>query len=111
MVPSQHCFSHIKLMNDDTERLSAMEPSLRCCRIQTSTTHINCSERTPKSSGLVYQITIFCYKTSFPFQNDLKSLDLTSYKMDLDLWDSFGRGKKHFIAEQHKTNFFGYYFG
>ena len=34
----------------------------------------------------------FCYNTNLPFLNNPKDLDL-SYKMDLDLWDCFGREK------------------
>ena len=37
-------------------------------------------------------------RQGLPFQNNLKDLDPLC-KMDLDLWDCFGRGKTHFIAE------------
>ena len=48
----------------------------------------------------------FCYNTSQPFLNSSKDLD-TSYKMDLDLWDCFGRKnsilqpKKYGKANEH----------
>ena len=44
------------------------------------------------------------YKTVFfPFQNNPKYLD-PSYKMDLDIWDCFGKGKTDHKAELHKIN-------
>ena len=39
----------------------------------------------------VYLISLVI-RQSFPFQNNPKDLD-PSYKMDLDLWDCFGRRK------------------
>ena len=39
----------------------------------------------------------------FPIQNNKKNLDL-SYKMDLDLWELFRKGKTHIKAKFHKTD-------
>ena len=39
-----------------------------------------------------------------PFLNNPKDLD-PSYKMDLDLWDCFGRKNLHLITEEIRYNF------
>ena len=46
----------------------------------------------------------FGYKTRiiFSFQNNPRNLD-PSYKMDLDLWDCFRKGKTRIIAKFHMT--------
>ena len=46
--------------------------------------------------------TFFCYNMAvYPFQNNPYDLD-PFCKMDLDLWDCFGREKPYFIADIHK---------
>ena len=55
---------------------------------------------TAKCKALPY---FFGYKTEFfSFQNNPKNLD-PSYKMDLDLWRLFRKGKTHIIAKFQRT--------
>ena len=41
----------------------------------------------------------------FTFLNDPKDID-PSYKMDLDLWDCFGKKKLHLITEETEEGIF-----
>ena len=48
----------------------------------------------------------FCYNTSFIFLNNPKYLD-PSYKMDLDIWDCFGRKKTPSYNQRNTVMIYG----
>ena len=57
-------------------------------------------QKSYQSNTTSYRISSVIRRIVFYLQNNPENLD-PSYKMDLDLWDCFGRVNLNFIAELH----------